>query len=134
MIAKSPDFEAVRTRFARDFRDMCAVTAKSKYLFVIRYLRSKHYGLLEASLKNCIKRGDLEIPIARDICILVILVDIRDLDHCLKILVSLPLYTKNRGAFKRSSLMGLEILILINTYINKYYKVYLDLNLTSGFE
>ena len=71
------------------------------------------------------------MPVTRDIYVLVVLVDVGDLNHSLKMLVSLLLYTINRGIPRGLYLVRFRVTVSVDTYKDKKSEVYLDLSCIS---
>ena len=74
------------------------------------------------------------MPIARDIRMLTVLVNVRYLNYCLKVLVSLLLYTENRRVPSRGLLIGFRVLIPVYPYKDKDSEVYLDFGTRGRFK
>jgi len=110
---------------------MCAATAKPKHLLIVRDLRSQDYGLLEAFYENRIERRDLEMLVARDICVLVVLVNVGHFNHSLEMFISLPLYTMNRRIPRRLYPMRFGVAVPVDAHKDKKSEVYHDLSYIS---
>jgi len=54
--------------------------------------------------------------VAKDICMLIILFNIRNLNYRLQVFILLLLYIPNWGVLKRRDLIGLWIIMLIDSY------------------
>ena len=74
------------------------------------------------------------MPVTRDICVLVVLVDVGYFNHYLKMLVSLLLYAMHRGVPRGLDLVQFRVLISMDTYKDKDSEVYFDLSHISWFE
>ena len=65
---------------------------------------------------------------------LIVLVNIKYLNYCLKVLVSLLLYIVNQGAPSRRLLVEFRVLILIYPYKDKDSEVYFNFSIRGKFK
>jgi len=72
--------------------------------------------------------------VAKDICMLIILFNIRNLNYRLQVFILLLLYIPNWGVLKRRDLIGLWIIMLIDSYKDLNGYKHLNFLLISRFK
>jgi hypothetical protein len=74
------------------------------------------------------------MPVARNVYMFTILINIRNLKDSLYVLIPLPRYIINRRPLRRMLLIRFRVIMPVDTYIDQESDIHLDLLLTSGFK
>jgi hypothetical protein len=66
------------------------------------------------------------MPVARNVCMFSVLINVGNLDYRLQVLVPLPLHIMNWGMPRRIDLIGLRVIMLVDSHKNPNGYKHLD--------
>jgi len=72
--------------------------------------------------------------VAKNVCVFSVLINVGNLNYRLKVLVLLPLHIINWGVLKRTNLIGLRVIMLVNSYKDPNGYKHLDFLSISKFK
>jgi hypothetical protein len=74
------------------------------------------------------------MPVARNVCMFTILINIGNLKDSLHVLIPLPRHIMNRRPLRRMLLIRFGVIMPVDTHIDQESDIHLNLLSTSGFE
>jgi len=72
--------------------------------------------------------------VARNVCVFSVLINVGNLNYRLKVLVPLPLHIMNWGVPRRTNLIGLRVMMLVDSYEDSNGYKHLDFLSISKFK